>query len=389
MNLKRAIVLIAFGSAVLASGFYFARRSGSDYRVYSNDFNVYYFASRELASGLDPYQNSLGAWTPYLYPPLLAELILPIALLPLPVAAYIWFLLSALSITLAAVMSAKLAVATQAASFDHHRPNLCATLVTAIGAVMMVARFVLDTFEMGQVNAEIAALSVMHLYLYSKGRKLASALVLALAASIKLTPAVIVLYHLAKKRVRFAAGCFLLVGFITLLSFVPLGTQAARAFVLRTIVNEQGFDLAYSGNQSLRGAKARLIGESSGESRKPADMVTLTLSIALLALSIRVAREARSELAAASPFFCCAVMLSPLSWKSHFVMLLLPAANLIWQAIASAPRKVVAVLIFAIFNLTSPKVIGLAAAEWVDAHSLIFVGALIAYVATVFAILSR
>src|SRR5215813_10156093 len=88
--------------AMLAAGFFFARRSGSDFTAYSNDFNVYYFAAREILSGRDPYQYRLGLWTPYLYPPVLAELITPLALLPLPVAAFIWFVISAISIALAA-----------------------------------------------------------------------------------------------------------------------------------------------------------------------------------------------------------------------------------------------------------------------------------------------
>jgi hypothetical protein len=376
MQLKRAVAVIIFCSTVLASGFYFARRSGDDYKVYSNDFNVYYFASRELLAGFNPYQNSLSESTPYLYPPLLAELMLPIALLALPVAAYIWFLLSAVSIALAAALSAKLA------SADYKK-----TPIVRVGAVLVIARFALDTFDMGQVNALITALSVAHLYLCAKGKKLASALMLALAISIKLTPAVVVAYHLARGRIKFAASCFLLAGLITFLSFVPFGTQAAKTFASRTVANRQGFDLAYSGNQSLRGAKARLTSESGEAARKPIDQTTFAFSILLLALSVWAARSAGGELAAASPFFCCAVMLSPLSWKAHFVILLPAAANLIWQAIASRSvlRRwaivVALVLIFALFNLTSPKVIGLAAAEWADEHSLVFVGALINYVA--------
>src|SRR5438445_13832468 len=91
-------VVAALTFAVLSSGLYFAGKSGTNADVYSNDFNVYYRAAREVLSSRDPYQNSLGGWTPYLYPPLLAEMLTPLALLPLPVAAYIWYLISAASI---------------------------------------------------------------------------------------------------------------------------------------------------------------------------------------------------------------------------------------------------------------------------------------------------
>ena len=95
--------------AVLLGGIYFANRSGSNPHTYKNDFNVYYFSASEVLEGKTPYENSLGEWTPYLYPPLLAELLAPIALLPLPVAAYLWFLVNAFSLFAALRMSARLA----------------------------------------------------------------------------------------------------------------------------------------------------------------------------------------------------------------------------------------------------------------------------------------
>ena len=94
---------------VLLAGLYFASRSGADPNRYGNDFNVYYFAAREVRDGRTPYDDSLGDWTPYLYPPLLAELLVPMTLLPLPVAAYLWFLLNAASLFLDLYMSSRLA----------------------------------------------------------------------------------------------------------------------------------------------------------------------------------------------------------------------------------------------------------------------------------------
>ena len=104
----RSIALILLAVVILVSGIYFARRSGTDPLTYSNDFNVYYYAAREMTAGRDPYQNSLGDWIAYLYPPLLAEFLIPLAMLPVPVAAYLWFLISAAATLSAAWMSASL-----------------------------------------------------------------------------------------------------------------------------------------------------------------------------------------------------------------------------------------------------------------------------------------
>ena len=62
-----------FAVLILIAGAYFSLKSGKDPGVYQNDFNVYYHASRELINGNDPYQDSLTEWTPYIYPPFLAE----------------------------------------------------------------------------------------------------------------------------------------------------------------------------------------------------------------------------------------------------------------------------------------------------------------------------
>src|SRR5262245_13368064 len=139
IGLAKRLWIVALAVLALGAGFYFARRSGSDYTSYSNDFNVYYFAAREIIGGRDPYTNSLGPSTTYLYPPLLAQTLAPLALLPLSVAAYLWFLVSAASLVAAAIMSAKLATAEMTSRIEHSdrsqsdsiRPGLVAILAVA------------------------------------------------------------------------------------------------------------------------------------------------------------------------------------------------------------------------------------------------------------------
>jgi len=77
------------------------------------------------------------------------------------------------------------------------------------------------------------------------------------------------------------------------------------------------------------------------------------------------------------------LILSPLSWKAHYVMLILPAAYLLSlvrtrRAISLMVSAVLGIA-FVLFNLTTPRLIGLTAAEWADAHSLVFAGALLIF----------
>jgi alpha-1,2-mannosyltransferase len=379
----------------LAAGFYFARRSGSDYRVYTNDFNVYYFAAREILSGRDPYSMSLGASTTYLYPPLLAELMAPLAMLPLPLAAYLWFLASVVSLAAAARMCAKVA-SVEAPAEDAASPGQPRYILVGILSAFLLLRFALDTFDMGQVNAIVVCLSVAHVYLFARGKSAASAAALALASAIKLTPAVLVLYHIGRGRIRFASVCTALIAAVVLGSFAAMGPRARDSielFYSRTIKNGQGFDLSYSGNQSLRGALGRILTESDEQARSSSTPTAIAASLILLLSSIFVSRSAASEIGASAPFFCCMVLISPLAWKNHYIMVLLPIAYLAHVALTpraalDASQKRVSsvsicalVLSFLLFNLTSPKLIGLQHAEWADAHSLVTVGGLVVWAA--------
>jgi len=107
----------------------------------------------------------------------------------------------------------------------------------------------------------------------------------------------------------------------------------------------------------------------------------------LLTLAIIAAGLARSP-AAAAPFFACYVLISPLSWKAHFVALILPVAYLIGQMLSIKDKRwrraiaVVLVIAFIVFTFTSHRLIGEPAAGWADAHSLICLSALLVFFAT-------
>jgi alpha-1,2-mannosyltransferase len=377
---------------VLVAGLYFASRSGADPAHYSNDFNVYYYASHEVIQGRDPYERSLGESTRYLYLPLLSELMIPLALLPLPAAAYIWFLINAASLIAAAWMSASLVDRTADRGVSSPR------VITVVLGLIVVVRFALDNFDYGQVNPMVAALAVAHIFLYERKRKLWSAAAFVLAVSIKLTPAILIVYHLARRRFKYAASCFALFGALTALSFAPFGSDspsAVKTFVSRTIRNEQGFDLSYSGNQSLRGALARLRADADEAARLPSDALTIAVSLAMLALPVLATILTRNNMAVFASLFCCIALLSPLAWKAHFILFIFPAVFLVseisskWGRRRSYAATALLIAAFSLFNLTSPTVMGLSASEWVDSHSLVFAGGILVYAAALLYSLDR
>lgn len=367
----KTAVIGVIAAGVLLCGVYSARRAGTDHLTYSNDFNVYYYASREVISGADPYKHSLIPSAPYIYPPLLSELLVPLALLPLPIAAYVWFILNAASMVLALLAATRVSV---------ESGSRWMRWITAILGVLLVARFILDNFEWGQVNPLVVMLATCHIFLFDRRKKLAAALVLALAVSLKMTPAILLLYHLARKRVRFTLHCSVLIIGITALSFALFGNRAAESFqrfVERTVQNQHGFDLSYSGNQSLRGFLSRLSSEPLDAAREPWTPTSLLGSAFLVLICVVAARKTTDETGAAALFFCLWLIVSPLTWKAHYVGLLLPAVYLVRCGLAfdtglkRAAFWTVIGLVFVTFNLTSSRIIGQDGAYWVEQRSLI------------------
>ncbi len=390
-------IRLALSLLIGLSGLYYATKSGTQPEIYANDFNVYYFAAREVLAGRDPYQNSLGAWTPYLYPPLLAELLIPLALLPLPVAAYLWFILSAASVVLALRLSARLAffgerggeqgIARSKLSLISDQKISEQSIITLVTMAVLL-RFVLENFGIGQVNTIVTALVIAHIYWYSQEKRFLASLALIFAVAIKLTPAMLLLYHFARRRWRYAFANAALMGGVIALSFLPFGGQAREAFETfyqRTIRNEQKFDLAYSGNQSLRAAEERFKGNTDvHDTRLP---IASTAWLFLLSNGLILFWVRRNESLMAALCLSLSVLLSPLSWKPHFVILILPVAILVGEALRERGWKIqyliIAMLVvgFGLFNLTSHRLIGQEAAEWCDAHSFIFFGALLLHLA--------
>ena len=66
------------------------------------DFHVYYSAARVLSKGQDIY--TAGISPPYVYPPLLAALVVPLAALPVTAATILWKLLQHLCLLIAGAL---------------------------------------------------------------------------------------------------------------------------------------------------------------------------------------------------------------------------------------------------------------------------------------------
>ena len=116
----------------------------------------------------------------YVYPPTLADLIVPLALLPASSALLLWNGLELVMIFALGLMLARML------GIDFRGAAVAAA------AFILLFRPTLNTFHWGQVTILLAFLLVLGLWLYSRAHRTAAAVLFALAIAIKLEPVVIV-----------------------------------------------------------------------------------------------------------------------------------------------------------------------------------------------------
>ena len=204
-----------------------------------------------------------------LYPPTIALLVLPLTLFSFLTATRIWFFLNVLlwlgsAVLMGELISSALAGFKLAAHPDSARPGAPhlrlrdwlstlsprATFVIGLAAFLCLTPFPLDLgLQLGQVNVLILFLTLLALWL-ARGRRLALAgAVLALAASIKILPAIIIIYFLLRGRWRVVAGA--LAGFAGVLVVMLAVMGVSGVLAMRAIVGGSATASLLYHNQSL------------------------------------------------------------------------------------------------------------------------------------------
>src|SRR6188472_2040838 len=163
------------------------------------DFHVYYQTARVLAQGQDIY--TAGISPPYVYPPLLAILVLPLSALPVATATIMWKVLQHLCLIAAGALLVSLL------------PRGVRPLAAGILLFCWLLAPVHDEILLGESNSLVLLLVVGTIWLMVRGverekwesdgtategsgdRLMAAAgTLLALAASIKVLPVVLIAY---------------------------------------------------------------------------------------------------------------------------------------------------------------------------------------------------
>jgi Glycosyltransferase family 87 len=151
---------------------------GADPQLTRADPNTL-FAERARKLGLDDVEL-------YVYPPLLADMLVPLASLRLASAVHAWLLFNVIFILAATLILARMVA-----------PNQVRWFWPPLFVAVLLFRPTMDCLFLGQIGILLLLLQVAGLYFYLKSRTIPAALMFAVMTVIKITPLIVVVPLLA------------------------------------------------------------------------------------------------------------------------------------------------------------------------------------------------
>lgn len=262
------------------------------------DLRVYLAGGEAWWSGTDLYGEDFTAPRdlPFTYPPFAAMLFSGLSPLPLPIVTLLWTATGIMLFTAACHTAAlRSGAALPWAGFG-------------LAAVCLVLEPLRGGLDLGQINMVLIGLVAVDCLLprtpWPRG------LLVGIAAAIKLTPAIFVLYFLSRRQWRpaiTAVGTFLACGALGW----ALAPGQSRQFWFDAMLDPQRVGgLAYSANQSLRGLLFRL---------SVPEPVWLVLCLVVLAGTLVLLPRLRDDLTAVVAVAVAGLLISPVSWSHHWL----------------------------------------------------------------------
>jgi hypothetical protein len=363
---------------------------------------VYFAAARQLRAGDDLLANG----TSYVYPPFAALLAVPFTLLPRTAGLVVWAGVNVLALAVLLRGAWKLSGGrgVPATAADH--------LAFALGG-MCAAGFLLDGAAHWQTDLVIGAAVVGGGVLLAGGRGLGAGIAFGVAAAFKCTPLLFAPYLLWKRRPAAAVAVPAVALGLNLLPDLAYPARDGRSHLglwkdrLLAPMTHPDYDpgmwaSAVIYNHSLAGVNLRwlafdrteLNGATVAVARpvRPSPTALKRLDLALAALLGSVAllalRRRASQVTTGPPLaaelgvvITLMLLLSPMSSKPHFGVLLVPQLALVRVGLANRDRLLLALAVLAgVGGLATGKdLVGRRAYEFLLWNGLIFAMTLVLY----------
>jgi hypothetical protein len=300
------------------------------------DLHVYYGAVRWAQAGQPLYEFSADNGDPFTYPPFAAVVFWPMGWLPESVVRIAW---------LAAVCVAVAGIAvTLARRWEHIEKR---GLFAAFTACALIASApVQSNLRFGQVSIFVVLLALVDALELTPPRW--RSVLIGLAAAIKLTPLLFVVFLLLTGRRRDAVRAVAAFAGASAAAAVLLPRDSLRFWTETMLTTSRIGDLASLGNQSLHALLARA---GIGQEARPIVWGVLVVIICGLALWRARQLAAVGQPAHAAVLVGCAtIAASPVSWTHHQVWPVL--AGMLLVASTGAVRRAAGVFLLIAMTLS-------------------------------------
>lgn len=300
---------LPFGVVAVVSSVLVLRRPSWD-RL--SDLHIYYGAAQAVEAGRPLYEYAAANGGPFTYPPFAMLLLRPIAALPEPAVRVIW-----LVAVCAAVAAIAVALARGISTTPRHRHLVAA----AVACAVLLSAPAQSNLRFGQVSMFVVLLALVDAVGLTPARY--RGVLVGVAAAIKLTPLLFVVFFLVSRRYRDAGRAAVAFVGAALLAAAVLPADSWTYWTGTMLETSRIGNLASLGNQSVHGALMRV--GIAPEALPPlwAGLVALVCGTALL--RARQVQSAGEPVRAAVLVGCATVVASPVSWTHHQVWTVLAA----------------------------------------------------------------
>lgn len=364
----RALIADALGLILAIVGWIYTFAKVASGMERPSDFSAYYLAGRAYQLGLDYYQRdtieSLGAaaglrgdFGPYLYPPLFAAAVSPLAALDYASARWLWAAVCLFCLLVALAL-------TQRAAGVALPPGWRGPVLGLVAFFPPVA----DDALKGQVTCVLLLLLAGAWLAQQRGQSWLSGALVAVAVAVKLAPALLLVHFALRRDYRALAA-----GALAALALVGASLVIAGPNQNVTYVTQQipyiGLQVGASQNVSLPGALTRLWAVQGshlgGQSALNIALCAGWLVMGALLLGAAWGERRRPSAAGLGYGFTVAVMLlaTPSSQTYTLVLALLPIAAVAarWRGSRRFNRAVVDLALVATMLLSVPPNLPLSA----------------------------
>lgn len=273
----------------------------------------------------------------YVYPPILADLLVPLGGVPAYLAGYLW---------LGCQLVMLVAVAVLALRITGLRWRSRGGLALILGLLSLFS--VMDALEVGQITLLLLLLWVLSLYWLQRDRLWLSAFALALAAAVKLTPLVAVLPFLLWRNWKWLRA-FAICGLVLVAGMAVVNSPGVLVDYVRHVMPAMSRGVPHPDNRSISSALQMVYLTRHGETMEQfksanagpvPDMLLfagkLLPLLCLLAAAMWVALRLRNanrqqQIEVLAAFAVLSVVVSPVSWV-HAYVVAYPLLVLLWQA---------------------------------------------------------